>query len=252
MTIYTYSLRNRPAMYGTVPDKRRVDLDTAAPLPYGTVSYERPLTPREIYSFELIPVSPDPVLPLYPAGSQVKDMRNGKVYTVESFDGEYWIRDDFMRTIRDWLFYEPYAPALAASDNDYDWQSDANLYPFDTVIYEPDPFFPVEDNEIVTQYLDGTLQVIVSRNLNKHQIYHFCVDVQRAMGIKTVELDNEAQFSSGYTAFVCTFRQGVLRDIEAIRVDVKAYVQGFLDRLAALPPEPIAPPEPVTLQLSLF
>jgi hypothetical protein len=59
---YTYTLRNRPAGYGTCPDGRLVALDMP-PVhnemndDWGTITYTRPLTADEMYRYELDPAS---------------------------------------------------------------------------------------------------------------------------------------------------------------------------------------------------
>lgn len=58
---WTYGMVNRPAGYATVPDGRIVGADdnAAAPDPrvrHGTIQYTRPLTPQEIYKYELLPI----------------------------------------------------------------------------------------------------------------------------------------------------------------------------------------------------
>jgi hypothetical protein len=110
ITLYVYRCRTRPPGYGTVPDGRLVDRDLSgfAWNDQGTVTYPRPLTPAEIYRFDLLPLSPEPKLPLYPAGASVRDLRNkARSYIVECFDGQYSIGDCVMERLTDWLFYEP-------------------------------------------------------------------------------------------------------------------------------------------------
>lgn len=110
-TEWVYGCRNRPPMYGTVPEGyTSVGEDTRYTLPqhpYGVVRYNRPLTPREIYKFELLPMSPLPTLPLYPPGRIVRNMNTGKTHVVEEYDGGYVIGDHAMVLLRDWLVYEP-------------------------------------------------------------------------------------------------------------------------------------------------
>jgi|SRR5579859_740325 len=108
--LYTYGLRNRPAGYGTVPDGRLLELDTDPELPkhYGTVTYPFPLSPENIYRYELIPIYPPPTLPLYQPGTPLRDLRNkARTAIVEYFDGDYWINDTPVRSLQEWLFYEP-------------------------------------------------------------------------------------------------------------------------------------------------
>lgn len=55
---FIYATRNRPPMYGTVPEGWRTvsELQTED-TPYGTISYERKLTEAELYKWEIYPVS---------------------------------------------------------------------------------------------------------------------------------------------------------------------------------------------------
>lgn len=101
---YRYTPRSRPAMYGTIPQGQVAIEDDGA---YGVAVYDRPLTPREVYRFELRIVSPEPALPLYPAGTRVKVFNTGKEYELEAFDGELWCGDTPLRSVQDWYRFEP-------------------------------------------------------------------------------------------------------------------------------------------------
>lgn len=54
--VYRYGLRNRPAMYGTVPEGWR-DEQPHVSYPYGTIAYDRKLTHEEMYRYELCPAN---------------------------------------------------------------------------------------------------------------------------------------------------------------------------------------------------
>lgn len=72
--VYTYCMMNRPAGYGTCPERRLVD-DDKPQLPteqqdhYGTVSYTRQLSQDELYRYEMAPYSDNAYL--YPIGARV-------------------------------------------------------------------------------------------------------------------------------------------------------------------------------------
>lgn len=106
---WSYKMRNRPAMYGTAPEGW-TSYDEHVPTDddptWGTVTYDRPLTPREMYRYEMTPTYDIP-MPLYQQGQTVKHLPTGKLYTVELVNGDYWIKDTWMQTVRDWLMFEP-------------------------------------------------------------------------------------------------------------------------------------------------
>lgn len=108
-TTYQYVMRNRPPMYGTAPTGFRVVSDARGEDgSYGVIEYDRPLTPREIYRYELVLLSPLPDLPLYPAGTAVRLFASGQISTVEFFDGDWWVDDRRpLRTVADWYHFEP-------------------------------------------------------------------------------------------------------------------------------------------------
>lgn len=114
---YQYELRNRPAMYGTVPPGYTIVSDTRNERGYGIVSYERQLTPAEVYRYELR-VLTAPELPLYPVGTLVKVFNTGKVYPLEVVNGEYWVGDNPLRAIDDWYAFAPAAASATTGDRD--------------------------------------------------------------------------------------------------------------------------------------
>lgn len=101
---------NRPAMYAACPPGRIPEFDNRADdrcEPYGTCVYREPLSMAQLYQYEMVWIDPLPSLPLWPEGTEVYDLRNkARTYTVEFFDGEYWVGDSPMRTLRDWRYFE--------------------------------------------------------------------------------------------------------------------------------------------------
>jgi hypothetical protein len=98
-----------------------------------------------------------------------------------------------------------------------------------------------EINEVTTQYVDGTLQVTVNNILDKSQVKAYCYGARRIPGVKDCELDNAAQFASGYTAFCIVFNPKYARRLEDVRAAARDYTERFLSEL-----------QPVTVQAGLF
>jgi hypothetical protein len=98
--------------------------------------------------------------------------------------------------------------------------------------------FPAEDNDVVTQYVDGLLQIIVNVTLDKWQCRHFTSAVSFAKGVKAIDRDDTAQFASGYTAFAITINPKFIHDLESVRASVKEHARGFLANLQATPVQP--------------
>lgn len=151
--LYRYAMRNRPAGYGTCPDGRIIaedkpNLYSEATPHYGTVSYTRKLTEKELYKWEMSPDSENAYT--WPIGATVEDRESGEVlivsahhprnwYTLYSAShGEKWTVE---RTGQD--IQAVTSPEPPRFDGDYDYTCDHNTYPQDMIIYEPCkfPFF---------------------------------------------------------------------------------------------------------------
>jgi hypothetical protein len=65
--------------------------------------------PKQIYQYELLPVSPVPSLPLYPDGTLMRHLGNGRTAHVEIFKNtnDVFIGDRLVSTLKDWLIWEP-------------------------------------------------------------------------------------------------------------------------------------------------
>lgn len=118
MSEYIYAMLNRPAIKAAPPGWRFAVSEKGG-FSYIPVAYDHPLSISETYRCEMALLSPLPDMPVFPVGTKVRRLKDGKVFEVtctEFSDGvEYWIGDDVLRTERNWRAvrmwhqYEPLA-----------------------------------------------------------------------------------------------------------------------------------------------
>ncbi len=115
MSEYLYGMINRPAREAA-PDGWQAG-SAHIDFPYGTAIYDRPLSAKELYDYEMVLLDPQPPLPLYPAGTLVRDVRNGNTCEIDRFDGYYFAGSRRLDCeavwwyLRGWMFYEVVALA---------------------------------------------------------------------------------------------------------------------------------------------
>lgn len=113
--VFTYAMLNRPAWAaspagGNSPERNEFNGESFT---FGIVQYTRPLTPKEVYDYEMALLDPLPDLPLYPEGTNVRTFNSGKVFSLELFDGEWWAGDLELptartwRSVKRWMMFEP-------------------------------------------------------------------------------------------------------------------------------------------------